>query len=373
MRLLMIGGLLLSIIGGSAAHAQRPGELISAEPMASPVAASRAWRTRYWTRDDRNRAFQATGIVVAPDAPAARARDVLAWTHGTWGIADNCAPSLSPNFGRATPALQAVARGMTVVAPDYIGLGSGQGDHPFLVGVATGRAVVDGVRAARSIKEANAGPRFAVWGESQGGHAALWTAQVQPRYAPELQLIATAAAAPPTDLRQNLREAPNAATRAFFTAYIGQSWSAHYGVPVSTFAGPLSRSIIQKLSKRCIVLDAKPKLGTILGIASLQHHLRNTDLAAIPPWSNLALTNSPQVARFASPVMIAQNMKDDLVAPEVTRRYAQALCRAGQPVHWLSIQGSGHATSAKDSAVATLAWIADRFAGKRAPSDCGKF
>jgi len=71
-------------------------------------------------------------------------------------------------------------------------------------------------------------------------------------------------------------------------------------------------------------------------------------------------------------LLIAQNPKDDLVAPSVTRAHAKALCRSGARLRYVSIDGGGHATSAKDSSVATLAWIADRFAGARAPSDCGR-
>ena len=68
--------------------------------------------------------------------------------------------------------------------------------------------------------------------------------------------------------------------------------------------------------------------------------------------------------------MIAQNPKDDLVAPSVTRTYARAVCGAGKRLKFVDINGSGHATSARDSASQTFAWIADRFAGKPEPSDC---
>ena len=34
------------------------------------------------------------------------------------------------------------------------------------------------------------------------------------------------------------------------------------------------------------------------------------------------------------------------------------------------VPGGDHAHSARDSAVGTLAWIADRFAARPAPSDC---
>lgn len=259
---------------------------------------------------------------------------------------------------------------MVVVAPDYIGLGGSDVRHPFLSGIPTGQAVLDAVRAAQSIDGAGAGKKFAVWGESQGGHAALWTAQVQPSYAPELELVGAVAAAPPTDLKANLQQAPNATVRTFFTAYIGQSWSDHYGVPLATFAGPQSRRIIGRLSAKCITLGSKPNLGTTAGILILQNNLKRTDLAATPPWGDLSARNSPQVARYAVPLMIAQNPTDQLIAPAVTKTYAKALCRIGQGVRWVDVSGSGHATTAKDSSAASLQWIADRFAGKSVPNDC---
>ena len=180
----------------SPAQAQRAGELISADPVTQTPAGMQAWRIAYWTRSDRNRAIRATGMVVAPrEAIPARPRDVLAWTHGAWGVATRCAPSASANFWAATPGLQGIQRNYVVVAPDYPGLGS-PGVHPFLAGVDTARSVLDAVRAARSIPGAASGRRFALWGESQGGHAALWTAQSARAYAPDLTLVGVAAAAP---------------------------------------------------------------------------------------------------------------------------------------------------------------------------------
>jgi acetyl esterase/lipase len=312
-------------------------------------------------------------MVVAPrEAIPARPRPVIAWTHGTWGIASRCAPSLSANFWSVTPALDAVRTGYVVVAPDYAGLGS-KGMHPFLVGVDTGRSVVVGVRAARQFAGAAAGGRYAVWGESQGGHAALWTAQVSRSYAADLDLVGAAAAAPPTDLIENLRQSPNKSVRTFFTAYIGRSWSAHYGAPLATFGGPQTRQILTRLAdNNCIELHSKPKLGTILGIVTIQGRLKNVDLGRVQPWAGLARRNSPSTGRIGVPLLIAQNAKDDLVAPAVTAAHVRALCRSGNRVRRIAIDGPGHATSAKDSAIETLDWIAARFAGQPAPSDCGR-
>ena len=43
--------------------------------------------------------------------------------------------------------------------------------------------------------------RVVVWGYSQGGHAALWTGIIGPRYAPELKVLGIAAIAPAANIR----------------------------------------------------------------------------------------------------------------------------------------------------------------------------
>jgi len=59
---------------------------------------------------------------------------------------------------------------------------------------------VNAVRAACQAPGADAGTRWAVWGHSQGGHAALWTGALAAQLAPELTLIGVAAAAPAAEL-----------------------------------------------------------------------------------------------------------------------------------------------------------------------------
>lgn len=353
--------------------AQSAGQLIAADPLVDTPAGMQAWRIHYWTRSDRNRPIRATGMVVAPrEAIPARPRDVLAWTHGAWGVARRCAPSLSANFWTATAGLQGISRNYVVVAPDYPGLGS-PGVHPFLAGVDTGRSVLDAVRAARGISGAAAGNRFAVWGESQGGQGALWTGQLARSYAPELRLVGIAAAAPPTDLVTNLRQSGNKTFKTMFTAFIGYSWSNHYGAPLAKLGGPQSRGIMTRIAQNnCVELEKKPRLLTIAGILALQRNMRTTDLGTIEPWSSLARRNSPTTTAFGVPMLIAQNPKDELVAAAVTATHARRLCRSGARLRYLTINGSGHATSANDSAATTLAWIGDRFAGTSAPSDCGQ-
>ncbi|WP_205480903.1 lipase family protein [Sphingomonas arenae] len=361
---------LVALAANTPALAQQAGQLISAEPVVQTPGGSQAWKIRYWTTTTESRPIQVTGMVVAPrEAIPPRPRDVIAWTHGTWGVVEKCAPSLSPRFFELTPAVPAVASGKVVVAPDYPGLGAAT-PHPYLVGRATARSTLDAVRAAQQIAGAAAGPRFAVWGESQGGHAALWTGQRARAYAPELVLVGIAAGAPVTDLAANFRAARNPNAKAFMTALATYSWSQHYGIPL-VIGRRGTPGIIRRMAQNCVDSLISPNLGTMLGMLTLRRDLKGVDLASTQPWARYVRANS-LAPQSPVPVQIAQTREDPLVSSAVTRQYAGQLCRAGVRVDWVDLPGKDHATTAKQSASATLAWINDRFAGARAPSDCGR-
>ncbi len=256
-----------------------------------------------------------------------------------------------------------------VVAPDYIGLTSPT-MHPFLVGQDTANAVLDAVRAAREIPGAAAGSSFAVWGESQGGHAALWTATAAQFYAPDLTLVATAAAAPPTDLAANLREGSDKNARALLLSFALHSWSTLYGFPQDGITGRANQGIIRRLAENnCVEFHKKPKLGTILGILTVARATRSKDIAKIEPFGSFARANSVDPARVPGPLLIAQSSRDTIVSAAVTRKFVKAVCKRGTPTRWIDMTGD-HGTSAKDSAQETIGWIASRFDGNPPPSDC---
>ncbi|WP_447728720.1 lipase family protein [Sphingomonas koreensis] len=355
------------------ASAQRAGTLVSAEPVSDAPAGMRAWRIRYYTMSDRNQPVEVSGMVIAPAAPTGHARGrVIAWTHGALGVAQRCAPSLgNKNFEMIPSLTDVIARGYTVVAPDYPGLGSDM-MHPMLAGVPTGRSVLDAVRAARDLRGANAGLRFAIWGESQGGHAALWTGQLARSYAPELNLVGIAAIVPPTDLARNMTEGSDKRARTVLTAFTAASWSRLYGAPMATFGNRSTQNVMLRLAdNNCIDSFAKPKLGQILGIAIAERATRNLDLTRHPPWARLIRENSVSPAAVPSPLMIVQGTADVVVAPAVTHDFVRRACRAGKNVRYISVTGGEHATVARTEAQPTLDWIDARFAGQRPPNDCG--
>lgn len=363
----------LTLLLPAAAIAQPPGTLISADPMPDAPAGAQAWRIRYWTTDQDGQAHEVTGLVAAPrEAAPARPRRVIAWAHGTTGVAEKCAPSAYPESFEATPALDSmIAEGYVVVAPDYPGLGSPT-PHPYLVGRDTAHSVLDAVRAARAIPGAAAGGQFAVWGESQGGHAALWTAATARSYAPDLVLAGTAAAAPPTDLAANMREGSDPNARAFLLALTLHSWSQRFGYSLDGFTNAATQGVIHRLAENnCLELGKNPRLGTILGILSVRQAVKKRDVTRIEPFAATMHANSVDPASVAGPLLIAQGSKDTIVAPAVTRGFARAVCKRRMPVRWIEIPGGSHIDGARgDRAGETLAWITARFDGKTPPDDC---
>lgn len=347
-----------------------PGRLISASPIASQAPRSSGWRVLYESRDSNGRSIEVAGLVFVPNGPPPEGGwPVVAWAHGSWGLEDKCTLATKPGLWTQSPFFKTLlAKGYAIAATDYAGFSTG-GLNPYLVGDASGYAVIDNVRAARQVRGANTGRSFALWGESQGAHAALWAGQLVQDYAPGLTLVGIAAAAPPTDLAANLGGKTDPTVRAFLTAYTGASWEQYYGADLRTITGPVGADLIRRISKNCIDLKGF-KLSTQVGILRLRGILKNVDLAKTAPWNDLLARNSVSRAPTSAPLLIAQGGKDLVVAPDVTKAYARNLCRQGQRLRFVWKPTMEHPASAADTAKETIEWIADRFAGRPLNDDC---
>jgi acetyl esterase/lipase len=348
--------------------------LISSTPLAGAPAGASAFRIRYRSQAVGGGRNEVTGVLIVPNGTAPPGgRNIVAWAHGTSGVAESCAPSQSKELFGSIAGLNAIlAAGYAVVATDYAGLGT-PGPHPYLVGNGSAYSVLDSIRALREFGRGSIGNRYVVWGESQGGHVALWTAQYAKRYAPELQLVGAAAAAPPTDLKKNLTGGTNPLIKALLTAYTSASWSRTYGIPLSTILKPVGQDLARRLARNCVSTDPVA-LKTKIGLFRFSLALAKVDISTSPRWAEQLRRNSVQPTGFSVPVFIAQGSADPIIAPKVTLKFAQSLCRSRSvPVQYFVVKGGDHFSIGKRSADATISWIADRFAGKAAPNDCGHF
>ncbi len=363
-RWLLLATLLYS---GCAPGLAAPGKLLEAVATDGAPAGAMAWRIRYETTDVDGDPTQSTGVLVAPDGPSpVQGRDIVAWAHGTVGIDSACTPIRS--LDQIPGLADMLARGWVVVASDYPGLGT-RGPHAYLAGDAAAAAVLDSVRAATALPAAGASRSFAVWGHSQGGHAALFSAQRARSYAPDLQLQGVVAVSPPTDLAANMQHA-DTTVRGLLTAFTARSWSRVYGADLSTIANATTRGVIERATSGC---EGDPfSAAALVRLLRLRARLGSLDLGGRAPWDGLMARNSiTALAAGSAPLLLVQSDADGLVATPVTWRFFEQSCKRGAAVNYLRLPDTGHATTAIASADRAIAWIAERFSGQAAGSDCG--
>ena len=350
-----------------------PGSLIRSEPMMFAPAGAQAYRVLYRSIGMQGEPIAVSGVIVVPPGPApAGGRPIVAWAHPTTGVVPHCAPSLAIFvFQQMAGLRQLVEQGAVVAATDYPGLGT-PGPHPYLVGDSEARAVIDSVRAARSLPGVGDGNSFAVWGHSQGGQASLYTGLIAKSYAPELRLVGVSAAAPATSLVTLMGDDFKSSGGKNLTAMTLWSWSRVYGAPIDNVVVPEAMPTVDRLSNECIesIFDILERRQTEKPLE--QHFLSVPNIAAVQPWRSLAMRNTPGTLSPQIPLFLAQGTTDNIVRPEVTRAYMQRQCKAGGKVAMMWVPNVGHGFVARDSADAAVAWMMDRFAGRPVPSDCGK-
>jgi pimeloyl-ACP methyl ester carboxylesterase len=350
-----------------------PGTLVRQEPMHGAPDGAAAYRVLYRSTSFEGKPILVSGVIVVPQGPPPPGgRPIVAWAHPTSGIVPRCAPSLAIFIFQQMQGLRPmVERGYVVAATDYPGLGT-PGPHPYLVGVSEARAVIDAVRVARNLPGAGGGDNFTVWGHSQGGQAALFTGLIAKSYAPELNLLGVAAAAPATELATLMNDDIDSVGGRNITAMTLWSWTRVYGASTEKILDPSAIPVVAQLAGECLesIFDLIVRRRT--GRALEQAFLLVKHPADVEPWHTLLIQNTPGTLPPNIPVFLAQGTADEIIRPKVTQDYAASLCKAGSKVRMLLLPNVGHGLAGPDSAGAAVEWMSARFAGEAAPDDCSR-
>jgi len=130
-----------------------PGRMLRAEPLDPTLGLAMAgeqFRVLYSSTDgmDGKTPAVVSGTVFLPKGtPPAGGWPLIAWAHGTTGIADICAPSWEARSYRDVSYLNTwLQQGYVIVATDYQGLGT-PGPHPYLAVRPEAYSVLDSIRA----------------------------------------------------------------------------------------------------------------------------------------------------------------------------------------------------------------------------------
>ncbi len=345
------------------------GTVVRMEKLPVTVENGTGYRMLYVSqRPDGERAVSG-GMVFIPNSPApAAGRPVVAWAHGTLGMGDACTPSRSTNPLQDTDNWlgEMLGLGWVVVSTDYVGMGT-PGPNLYLVAQAEVSDVVNSVRAARTIPEAHAGNRFIAWGHSQGGHSALWTGHLAKELAPELTLVAVAAAAPAAELNLIMGAQWPTPVGWVIGPEVEQSWPVVYpDLPLDGVVTAAGQSNSARLANECI------KAAAIEGLARTkfgQNYFAG-DPIANAKWAAAGNAQTPAPLPAELPVFIAQSTADAVVLPWPNAALQDKWCAAGSTLSMLWLGMISHQDTAMVAGPQVVSWMVDRFAGRPAPTTC---
>lgn len=350
-----------------------PGEIIRTLPITTAPKGSRAWRVLYHSTDQAGADIAVSGTVVVPDGdPPSGGWPVIAWGHPTTGAVAKCGPS---NGFAPLDLIEGMddllIDGFAVTATDYPGLGA-PGASSYLIGAAEGHSVLDNVRAARAIDEVELSADVYFWGHSQGGHAALFAAQEAADYAPELNPVTAAVAAPAADLATLLADDIDDVSGVTIGSYAFTAYQAAYaadypGLTLDSILTPTAAEAAPKMEQLCLLGQnaelhdiAKPLVG----------HYLSGDPSTIEPWASLLQQNTPGGAPLGVPLLVVQGEADGLVRPAATKDFADGLCAQGEQVAFRGYKTATHGTIVIQALPDVRAWLKAARSGSTSEPIC---
>jgi acetyl esterase/lipase len=355
---------------------RKPGQLVRGEALPADFSlssAGRADRIIYSSTDgiDGKSPITVSGAVFLPKGEKpADGWPVIAWAHGTVGMADVCAPSNNKRSQRDTDYLNHwLDQGYAVVASDYQGLGV-PGGHPYLATKPEAWSVLDAVRATQADKDYGLSKKVVLVGQSQGGGAAFATAVEAAAYAPDIDIRGTVATGTPyfTTTTAPATRDPKAVEGVFaYTLYIlqlvGQVDPAFKPDDIITDAakptfaltrtaclGPLEKAIVDNKISQAVALKSDPTPTT-------------AKYYGLMAYSNL----TPK-----GPVFMGTGGKDHDVPPPGQQRLFEDACKAGAVIERHVYADLDHSGTVNGSLKDSTPFVKKAFAGEPIAGNCPK-
>jgi fermentation-respiration switch protein FrsA (DUF1100 family) len=348
------------------------------DPLRTLRSPATARRIMYRSTDAKGRPMAVTGTVLTQDKPwiGRGQRPVVGFAVGTQGLGDQCAPSRQLAAGTEYEGAflsGLLQRGYGVVVPDYQGLGT-PGVHTYVVRAATGQAVLDAIRAAQRLDGSGlprSGP-VALAGYSQGGGGSAAAAELEPGYAPELDLRGAYAGAVPAELGSIARFLDGGLYAGFLLYAVNGLYAAYPELDAPGVLNDRGDAALAATQGQCVA-------ETIAGYAftrssSLTVTGESVDaLLQRDPYRSIAAEQRIGDRRPAAPVLVVHSRLDDVVPYPQGRDMARSWCAKGARVRFDTSFAPTHVGAAAAAYPIALAWLEARFAGLPAAGNCGAF
>jgi predicted esterase len=327
-----------------------------------------AWQVMYLSTNALGQPDAVTGTVLVPKNADPATAPIVAFAPGTHGPAFSCAPSAMMNIGAfyEQPGVDDLLdAGYAVSMTDYEGYQTDP-KTTYVVGKSEGPAVIDSVRAAQRLAAAKLSTTSKVLfrGYSQGGGAVAWAGQMQPDYAPELNLAGVAAGGVPADLVQvTLQLDGKFGFGVFAYALMGLD-KAYPELKLDSFLNDNGRAKLAEMQKSACTFEllttyANQKIGDYTTSAGYVK----------PAWVARLNENKLGAAPIKVPVFEYHATGDQLVQFKQADALHNAYCAAGVQVTWKTYD-TDHITLVYTGNADVLAFLKDRVEGKAATTNC---
>ncbi|NKZ04241.1 lipase family protein [Actinomadura latina] len=326
-----------------------------------------AWQISYRTNDSHDRAELTVTTLLVPKKAwtGAGSRPAISVQAAEDSTGTQCAPSYGISSGSlvasssvlfAAPLLD---KGWAVAMPDFEGPKS-----VFMAGPQAGHAVLDGIRAVKNFGTGGLG-KWALNGYSGGAQATGWAAELQPSYAPDVELAGVTMGGTPAD--------PGAVARSLD----GGLFSGFEAAATVSLDAEFPEAGIQKLLNdkgRQAMADARGKCVTDLltGFAfkKLADYSTVPDPLSVPSVAAMLKKNTMGSAAPGAPVFNYHANTDEIVPVGQANALVKAWCSKGATVQTVRDAIGEHALEALVRNNDVVAFLADRFAGKPAATMC---
>lgn len=381
--------------------ATSPGTILASRPVTIPPRNvrnfGRGWQVLVQSQDSHDQQQQIVSTIIEPATPwtGPGPRPLVSFNVTIDSLGLTCMPShvLPHEFNlELPPFLQILAdRGYGLVVTDFQGPKAA-----YAAGRANGRAVLDGIRAARAfVPPGDAGPLFAdsrvvQVGYSGGGIATGWAAQLQPVYAPELTgvLVGSSIGGVPADYSELWDTMDGTLASGLYRAAvlgIAREYPELYPLlndtgdvvahalrdscaAANTAGGlvPVPLTLLTTVDPRTDPTVAAVLARNRLGTA---HPAHGADPREVPT-GPVQVWHGDAAAPIGSGPGSEQGPGDFFVPEWTARRLADEWCAAGADVEYTPVPGE-HILAAYTAVGPALDWVDDRARGVPFTSGCG--
>jgi len=337
-------------------------------------AASTGYQLLYRTNDAHDRPVaNATTIIVPTSAPPPGGRQLISVDDAEDSVDPNCAPSYQLQNGEPDNhnleaelqlALPELALGRDLVIPDAEGPQS-----EYIVTGMEGHATLDSIRAAEHFAPAQLGglaTKVGLIGYSGGAHVAAAANELQPAYAPELNIVGVAAGGVPVGNRETIDYLDGSIGAGVLMATSIAINRAYPEINLYSFLNAQGKAFAQQVSTGC---------ATSVFAAPFHHFSDWTTVPHpfdIPVVARVIALNALGHATPTAPTFFYNGIHDELITIAALDKLVARYCTHGARIdYYRDPAGFEHIQGVANFFPLALNYLSDRFNGDPVPDTCG--